>query len=177
MTWKMRAELEFQWDIVEGEIEPVFQQLLATVLDQHDAVKTVIRAASLPSNLRTKLLSGLDVKFQICRFHIARIRDEFAVDVKLLRRYASDSGDGSYISDAMAPTYRAASKEDGILFSSALVVLSPALEGLLIHVPGNGKNRGQIKIVDGRIADGALFSGVRVALEARMDALLKTTKT
>ncbi|KAK4152198.1 hypothetical protein C8A00DRAFT_35109 [Chaetomidium leptoderma] len=154
IVWKLRAELNYEWDIVEEEIDAVFDELRAALAGQFDTLRAAVSVvASMPSELRTQLLAGIGARIEGCQYELARARERFARDVKLLRRYVSESSHGSYIVDAMIPTYRAANAESG-----------------------TGKKERQINIVEGRITDGVLFPSAAIVLRERMDTLLDKRK-
>ncbi|KAK4235702.1 hypothetical protein C8A03DRAFT_46215 [Achaetomium macrosporum] len=158
IIWKLRTELDFQWDIVAEEINTVFGKLLAIVSEQFGALKAAISALSTPSVFRTQLSAVIGPRTESMQYSLTRAQEKFAHEVNHLRRYASEPSHGSYILDAMISTYRAASNQ------YANVEL------------GTGKNKRQIGIVEGRITDGALFPSAAIALQDRMDTLLERLK-
>ncbi|GAB1312304.1 Dynamin N-terminal domain-containing protein [Madurella fahalii] len=153
IVWKMRTELDFQWDIVEEEVDAVFNELLAAVEEQFNGLKTAISTTTTPSAWGTQLIAGIDPRIQDCRYKLTRAQEDFARNVTLLRRYICEPSHSSYILDSMIPTYRAASTQFG-----------------------TDKKKRQRDIVEGRITDEALFPGSAIALQQRMDALLLKTK-
>lgn len=48
IIWKMRTELEFQWDLVEEEIPTVFGNLLSEIKELLEDLKELIRGNTLP---------------------------------------------------------------------------------------------------------------------------------
>jgi hypothetical protein len=82
IVWKMRIELDFQWMLVEDDVGDVFEKLESTVSEQFDAIRNAVTTASMPSDLRAQLLSGIDAKYEGCKYGIARAQEGFARDVK-----------------------------------------------------------------------------------------------
>jgi hypothetical protein len=78
----MRSELEYQWILVEDDVGVVCEKLLSTVSEQFDAIKTAVSTTSMPSELSVQLLSGIDAKYEGCKYGIARAQEGFARDVK-----------------------------------------------------------------------------------------------
>ncbi|KAK3306258.1 uncharacterized protein B0T15DRAFT_396538 [Chaetomium strumarium] len=158
IIWKLRAELDFQWDIVQEEIRSVFDELLATVSEQFGAldtaVSTILSTTDGSSEFCTQLSAIVGPRIESMKYRLTRAQEKFARDVKQIRRYASEPSHGSYILDAMIPAYRVASNQYG-----------------------TGKNKRQIDIIENRITDGVLFPGAAIALQDRIDALLQQLKT
>jgi hypothetical protein len=82
IVWKLRAELDFQWDIVGGEIDTVFGELLATVSEQFEALNAAISATSAPSEFRTQLSAVIGPRIESCQYHLTLAREKFTRDVK-----------------------------------------------------------------------------------------------
>jgi hypothetical protein len=83
IVWKLRAELDFQWDIVEEEIGTVFDELRATVAEQFGALKAAVWASSsAPSELHAQVLAGIEARIGSCEYRVTRAQERFARDVK-----------------------------------------------------------------------------------------------
>jgi hypothetical protein len=78
----MRAELDFQWDIVEEEIGTVFGELLATVRAHFNVLVAAISTTSMPGELRAQLLAGINARVEGCEYSVTRAKEKFARDVK-----------------------------------------------------------------------------------------------
>lgn len=89
----------------------------------------------------------------------------------LLRRYLSETSPGSFILNAMTPSYRAASKIYGMPPPPQPLTTTPLT--ITIPTPGRGKLRAQRSIIESRISDGVLFPSAAIALQTRMEGLLE----
>lgn len=82
IVWKMRTELEFQWDILEEEIGSIFTQLLATAKEQFRQLKDAIWAEDNLIGFRTQLISDINAKADDLKYKTIRIKEKFAGEVK-----------------------------------------------------------------------------------------------
>lgn len=78
----MRAELDFQWDIVEEEIGTVFGELLATVRTHFNVLTAAISTTSVSSELCARLLAGTSAGVEGCEYGVTRAKEKLAQDVK-----------------------------------------------------------------------------------------------
>lgn len=84
IVWKLRAELDFQWDIVEEEVGAVFNELRAAVAEQFDALKKAVRdlSSSAPGELHAQVLAGIEARIEGCEYGVTRAQERFDRDVK-----------------------------------------------------------------------------------------------
>jgi hypothetical protein len=82
IVWKLRSELEFQWDIVQDEVKDVFRDLQATVSKQFGALETAISAVATPNEFRTQLLAIIAPRMESCRYLLTLVQEKLAHDVK-----------------------------------------------------------------------------------------------
>ncbi|KAH8897592.1 hypothetical protein GQ53DRAFT_637825 [Thozetella sp. PMI_491] len=155
IVWKMRTELEYQWDIVEDEVPVLFGELQQAVqrhLDSFQARTKASESEERTSALRDSLLEGLKATIRGTKYYLGTERDRFAREIRLIRRYASESNSNSYVLREMIPAYRSAS--------------SAATQGIFAHTKS---------IVQGRITNGTLFPNMSIALSGAVDQLLSQT--
>ncbi|KAJ9136605.1 Ras GTPase family protein [Pleurostoma richardsiae] len=151
IIWKMRTELEFQWDIVEEEISSLFGDLLTKLKSLLNSVKETI-LESCPSEFRDSLVDGINARIRHCDYEISLAEQRFTREIKLTRRYASESNENSFVRQRMLPAYREASKEFG-----------------------RGQGQRLQGIVQGRITDGALFPDISFDISERVKGIVERT--
>ncbi|CAG7563209.1 unnamed protein product, partial [Fusarium equiseti] len=96
IIWKMRMELEGQWDLVEEEVSDVFTELLEAMKNRLDSLKTSLRD-SLPRRLADPIVQSVAVQVGNLEYRMSREERKFHSEV----RYD------------MIPTYRSAASESG----------------------------------------------------------------
>ena len=77
----MRAELEYQWGIVQDDICDVFRQLLATVSEQFGALQAAILAIPTLSEFHTQLSAVIGPRIETCQYRLTLAREKLARDV------------------------------------------------------------------------------------------------
>ncbi|KAG7284045.1 hypothetical protein NEMBOFW57_010405 [Staphylotrichum longicolle] len=131
IIWKMRAELDFQWDIVEEEIGTVFGELLATVRAHFNVLTAAISTTSVSSGLRARLLVGISAGVEGCEYAVTRTKEIFAQDVKPPPENAKiDRGLGKDKKKRQIHIVEARIRDE-ILFPSAAIALQQRLDALL----------------------------------------------
>ncbi|KAH6656869.1 hypothetical protein BKA67DRAFT_553428 [Truncatella angustata] len=149
LLWKMRMELEFQWDIVEDEIPAVFESLIDTVKSELEYLKDQIQN-SAPSDTCDTLLESIDARIRGIEYSLELLKERFAKEVRLIRSHASETNSNSFIFNEMIPGYRSA-----------------------CSLTGPGRAKRQTDIVQGRIENGTLFPNIGFAIANRMEFSLK----
>ena len=81
IIWKMRLELDFAWDIVTDEVDTVFNNLLAAIEAQFDALRDAFSAAPMAQEVCHQLLAGVRPRFEGCKYAVTRVKEEFAHEV------------------------------------------------------------------------------------------------
>ncbi|KAH8688415.1 hypothetical protein BGZ61DRAFT_353751 [Ilyonectria robusta] len=152
IIWKMRMELEYQWDLVEDEVPEVFSVLLDATKSLLERLKMTIQGYAT-SDCVTPLVSSIDFQIQNLEYLIKREERTFVGEVKSIRRYASESNSNSYILKEMVPSYRSASSQSGIGMAA--------------------RQRG---IVQGHIEDGSLFPNLGISISTSMEELITSTE-
>lgn len=152
IIWKMRMELEYQWDLVEDEAPEVFSILLDTTKSLLEELKMTIQDYTT-SDYVTPLVSSIDFQIQNLEYLIKREERTFVGEVKSIRRYASESNSNSYILKEMVPSYRSASSQSG-----------------------SGMAARQRGIVQGHIEDGSLFPNLGISISTSMEELITSTE-
>ncbi|KAH8649442.1 hypothetical protein BGZ60DRAFT_534676 [Tricladium varicosporioides] len=142
LIWKMRMELEYQWELLEDEIPKVFEKLLQTIN---------IRLLKIQSHLKDKdfnsaLVRGIDFRVQDIEYKFGLAQQDFARQVKLIQRYASEPNHSSYVVSEMVPAYRRAAEQYGTEKAAA-----------------------QRSIVQGRITNGTLFPNISAKIQSSME--------
>ncbi|KAH7133693.1 hypothetical protein EDB81DRAFT_859227 [Dactylonectria macrodidyma] len=151
IIWKMRMELEFQWDLVEEEVALVFSGLLNKTQKFLNDVELTIRNKAT-SDHATPLASSIDSQIRNFEYLIKREERTFLGEVKAIRRYASDSNTNSFILKEMIPLYRSASSQFG-----------------------RGMFERQKEIIQGHIEGGTLFPILGIYLSTSMEELIRVT--
>jgi len=148
IIWKMRSELDYQWDILEEEIPEVFDSLLRSVEEKFESLKSTVEELRLPVELN----QGINLQLKVFRYILDRERQGFTRDVRTIRRKASEGNAGSYIVREMTPSYRLASEESG-----------------------DGMAARQRHIIQSQITSETLFPNISVAIEDHFSGIVKTT--
>ncbi|KAG9255485.1 uncharacterized protein F5Z01DRAFT_56619 [Emericellopsis atlantica] len=151
IIWKMRMELNFQWDLVMEEVAAVFKafqedytmglmRMKAKVLEITESVDTEAMAS---------LVTGIDSMISSWNYKVELMKQSFARDVEALRRRASESHSNSYILNEMVASYRSASSHSG-----------------------GGKAARQKAIVGGKISGGTIFPNISIRLSTELHTLV-----
>ncbi|CAJ0551485.1 Ff.00g114150.m01.CDS01 [Fusarium sp. VM40] len=151
IIWKMRMELEGQWDLVEEEVCDVFEALLNDAKSRLESFKSSLYD-SLPQLLVEPIVESVTVQIGNLEYCMGREQRQLSAEVRAIRRYASESNYNSYILQDMVPVYRSAASQCG-----------------------TGKAARQRSIVQGHIEQGVIFPQMAVAISESMDKLIKTT--
>jgi hypothetical protein len=151
IIWKMRMELEGQWDLVEEEVSDVFAALLNGVKSRLESFKSSLYD-SLPQLRVEPIVESVTVQIGNLEYQMNREKRQFSAEVRAIRRYASESNYNSYILQDMMPIYRSA-----------------------VSQRGTGKAAHQRSIVQGHIEQGVIFPQMAVAISESMERLIKTT--
>lgn len=150
IIWKMRLELESQWDLVEEEVSDGFSAMLDTAKSLLVALKPGLRD-SVPSQYADSLVNGIDCQALHLDYEIEIEERRFLEEVRAIRRYASEANYNSYILQDMMPVYRSAASQYG-----------------------TGRHARQIEIVQGHIRDGIVFPQLSIAIASSMNNLVAT---
>jgi len=105
LLWKMRMELAYQWDMLEDEVQVVFEKLMGVVRGDLLYMKVLFSEKRLP----VTLLDGIDFRIQDIEYKFSLAQQAFAKEVKMIRTKASEPT--GYVLDEMVPAYRSASQE------------------------------------------------------------------
>ncbi|KAH7193897.1 uncharacterized protein B0J16DRAFT_395906 [Fusarium flagelliforme] len=151
IIWKMRMELEGQWDLVEEEVSDVFTQLLEATKKRLDSLKSSLRD-TLPQRLADPIVQSVAVQVGNLEYRMSREQRQFHSEVRTIRRCASDTNYNSYILQDMIPVYRSAAGEWG-----------------------SGKAARQRSTVQGHIEQGVIFPKMGIAMSESMNKLIRTT--
>lgn len=151
IIWKMRMELEGQWDLVEEEVYDVFNELLEAMKNRLNSLKSSLRD-SLPCLLADPVVQSIDVQVESLDYRMSREQRKFHSEVRAIRRYATETNYNSYILQDMIPVYRSAASQQG-----------------------DGKAARQISIVQGHIEQGVIFPKMGIAMSENMDQLIHAT--
>ncbi|KFY44996.1 hypothetical protein V494_01204 [Pseudogymnoascus sp. VKM F-4513 (FW-928)] len=148
LIWRMRMEMAFQWETLEEDIPTLFNNLL-------QSAQAPLRA--LQSEITDKcfsplLVEGIDLRIQSLTYKFSLAEQNFAREVKITRRKASEPNESSYIFAEMVPAYRSAANESG-----------------------TGKAARQRNTVQGRITNGTLFPNISRAIKRDIKAAAKAT--
>ncbi|RYP61155.1 hypothetical protein DL769_007837 [Monosporascus sp. CRB-8-3] len=168
IIWKMRMELDYQWDLVEDEIPSLFESLLDTIKSELGYLKDQIgsksalertqiesspslyAADSARSDVSKALNEGIDSRIKGLEYALGLEKERFASAVRLVRRNASESNYSSFILKEMIPAYREASSQRG-----------------------SGRDKRQKQIVQNRITDGTLFPNMSIAITQGIESAVK----
>ncbi|KAH8202846.1 hypothetical protein TruAng_003009 [Truncatella angustata] len=175
ILWKMRMELEYQWDLVEDEIPVVFDTLLNTVKTELNYVKDQLKNSS-SSKICDTLLEGVDARIRSVEYSLELLKGNFATGIRLVRSNASESNSNSFVLSEMIPAYRSASSQRGKSHNKMSILDRnvPRLTGK-IRV-GNGRDHLQKEIVQGRIKNGTLFPNISVAISDAIKRVVQETE-
>lgn len=50
LIWKMRSELDFQWEVVEEEMAEIFEELLHKLESELDGFKVFLKSTKIPQS-------------------------------------------------------------------------------------------------------------------------------
>ncbi|KAG8670948.1 hypothetical protein FPOAC1_004183 [Fusarium poae] len=153
ILWKMRMELEGQWDLVEDEVSEAFEAISDRVNDLLNSF-TITLHELLPPRLADAIIQTVDLQIGNLEYRMSREERKFLAEIRAIRRYASESNYNSYILQDMVPVYRSASNQSG-----------------------TGKAARQRSIVQGHIEQGVIFPKMGIAISESMESLIKTTST
>ncbi|QKD53759.2 uncharacterized protein FOBCDRAFT_260326 [Fusarium oxysporum Fo47] len=129
IIWKMRMELEGQWDIVEEEVTDVFSAVLHGAMSLLDSLKSGL-SHSLPPQHVNPIAQSINAQIENLKYKMSREERRLHAEVRVIRRYASESNYNSYVLQDMIPQYRsAASQKDIALQSYEKSEVSPATHG------------------------------------------------
>ncbi|KFY95308.1 hypothetical protein V500_02839 [Pseudogymnoascus sp. VKM F-4518 (FW-2643)] len=149
LIWKMRMEMEYQWEILEEEIPTQFKKLLQSAKAPLLALQSKIRGEE--KRFSPLLAEGIDFRIQSLAYICSLAEQNLAKEIQITRRKASEPNESSYIFTEMVPAYRSAASECG-----------------------NGKAARQRNTVHGRITNGTLFPNISRAIKREINAAAKT---
>ncbi|KAF2183055.1 hypothetical protein K469DRAFT_584335 [Zopfia rhizophila CBS 207.26] len=149
IIWKMRAELAYQWELVEDEIPEMFKSVEEAVDEAFGEIQATMRSLETVPTLPKSISSrSEDIKYKL---QLAQRTTQQAF--RTIRRNASEDNYNSYVLNQMLSAYRSASEEYG-----------------------TGKNGRQIRTVQGRIMNGNLFPPMAVLIQMDLRKLVSQTK-
>ncbi|KAL9106686.1 MAG: hypothetical protein Q9227_008338 [Pyrenula ochraceoflavens] len=149
LIWKMKCELDLQWDVFEDdEIPFFFDEMRQSVETEVEKLKQGIRDCALGPEVE----ETLEHRMQSMAYEISVIQQSFAREVRSLRRKTVEGNQRSYIFDQMLPSYRTAAQDSG-----------------------KGMNARQIRTVTGRVESEVLFPGIVERLKREIEALVEKT--
>ncbi|KAI1870179.1 hypothetical protein JX265_006349 [Neoarthrinium moseri] len=152
ILWKMRMELEYQWDLVEDELPQLFTSVMDTVRIELVYLKDQIQNSS-STKICSILLEGVDARMRSIEYSIELVKETLTTEIRLIRNNASESNYNSYILKEMIPVYRSASSQCGI-----------------------GRDGRQKEVVHGRLEDGTIFPNISVIIADKIKCAIKRTK-
>ncbi|RYP02574.1 hypothetical protein DL764_005748 [Monosporascus ibericus] len=152
IIWKMRMELDYQWDLVEEEIPSLFESLLDTVKSELGYLKDQVGNSAQP-DVSKALSEGIDSRIKGLEYTLGLEKEKFASAVRLVRRDASESNYNSFILKEMIPAYREASSQRGM-----------------------GRDSRQKQIVQNRITDGTLFLNMSIEIRHSIERTVKQSE-
>ncbi|RYP26651.1 hypothetical protein DL767_007934 [Monosporascus sp. MG133] len=152
IIWKMRMELDYQWELVEDEIPSLFESLLDTIRSELGYLKDQVGNSAQP-DVSKALNEGIDSRIKGLEYTLGLEKEKFASAVRLVRRDASETNYNSFILKEMIPAYREASSQRGA-----------------------GRDRRQKQIVQNRITDGTLFPNMSIAIRRDMERAIKQSE-
>jgi hypothetical protein len=109
LIWKMRTELELQWEILEEEMVEelrTLEELLITELNDLKDRFTVIGFENVVDR-------AFELQIQSLVHEIGKLRHKYAKELRIVRRKASEGNVGSYMVKEMIPAYRSAVLQSG----------------------------------------------------------------
>ncbi|KAH7190559.1 hypothetical protein BKA60DRAFT_626321 [Fusarium oxysporum] len=151
IIWKMRMELEGQWDIVEEEVTDVFSAVLHGAMSLLDSLKSGL-SHSLPPQHVNPIAQSINAQIENLKYRMSREERRLHAEVRVIRRYASESNYNSYVLQDMIPQYRSAASQKG-----------------------DGKAARQKSIIQGYIEEGVIFPKMSIAISDRMSQLITET--
>ncbi|KAK7224376.1 hypothetical protein V2G26_012379 [Clonostachys chloroleuca] len=148
IIWKMRSELEYQWEVLEQERSEVFSTLLGTVSTLLVSLKGTIQ--SLASvRVQNLLADGIYSHIRGLEYALSLSEEKFGRDIGLIRRSASETNSTSIILNEMVPAYRVASYQGTTGRDAALR---------------------QKAVINNRVTDGVLFPNMVNTISTRVSA-------
>ncbi|KAL3965416.1 hypothetical protein ACCO45_002420 [Purpureocillium lilacinum] len=148
IIWKMRTELETQWELLEEEAVDVLSAVIEGSKRHLESVKESVRSEA-PRDCASPLVSGIDCQLRLLEYESKRLQRDFVEEVKALRRYASEANHNSFILQDMIPTYRSA-----------------------VAQYGSGMSARQRSILRRHIDSGTMFAELSVSLSTKMDEMI-----
>jgi hypothetical protein len=166
LVWKMRSELEYQWEILEDGITEQFSELEISLVRELGVLQLRFREIGVsPAVHRT-----LNLQIDSVRRILSLIKQQYAREMQIIRRKASEGNAGSYMVKEMLPAYRSAAMESGIW----LDVNHSYFQTDANLIIGRGKAGHQRVIVQRRITNGTLFPNICVTMKDQFDERTKT---
>ncbi|KIH92852.1 hypothetical protein SPBR_02337 [Sporothrix brasiliensis 5110] len=152
LIWKMRTELELQWDIFEeqthDEFKAVHENLGASLVELKDAIGS---ATSVPG--REGLVRLINFSLHEFKHSLDQRERRFLVTLRATRSKTSEATCASYIVEHMLPAYRDASLEFG-----------------------TGRRIRQETIIGSKVSRGDIFLSMGSALARDIQSLLRHTE-
>ncbi|CEI60224.1 unnamed protein product [Fusarium venenatum] len=137
IIWKMRMELEGQWDLVEEEVPEAFAAISNRVNDLLNSFKISLHDL-LPRRLSDVIIQTVDLQIGNLEYKMSREERKFLTELRAIRRYASESNYNSYILQDMVPVYRSAASqsvqghiEQGVIFPKMGITMAESMESLI----------------------------------------------
>ncbi|CAK7222837.1 hypothetical protein SBRCBS47491_004998 [Sporothrix bragantina] len=154
ISWKMRTELDFSWELFEEEATTECQRVLGQSTTLLRSLEEIVNVET-PSDTSVAVSAALAAQQHGLRYTVACAERVFLGDVRAKRRATSEANSTSYIVRVMIPTYRSAAQRYG-----------------------RGRMAAQHRIVQGHLEDDtSLFPIVGSELATEMDGVLRTTRT
>ncbi|KAL1878541.1 hypothetical protein VTK73DRAFT_7882 [Phialemonium thermophilum] len=153
IIWKMRTELEFQWDLLEEQAAAEFAATFNSASRILHSLKDKIREASGASPYTHALAESIDCKLGGLKYRLDCEQRGFLCELRARRRYTAEANCSSYILREMRPKYREAASQHG-----------------------PGRMARQHKIVQGHIENDMLFHLLGSTLSAEMGQLMDGTQ-
>ncbi|CAG9951905.1 unnamed protein product [Clonostachys rosea f. rosea IK726] len=148
IIWKMRSELEYQWEVLEQERSEVFSTLLGTVSTLLVSLKSNIQSLA-PVTVQNSLADGIYSRIRGLEYALSLSEEELGREMGLIRRSASETNSTSIILNEMVPAYRVASHQG---------------------TTGRGAALRQKAVINNRITDGVLFPNMVNTISTRVSA-------
>ncbi|CAG9981490.1 unnamed protein product [Clonostachys byssicola] len=146
IIWKMRSELEYQWELLEQERSEVFSTLLGTVSTLLVSLKGTIQNLA-PVRVQTLLADVIYSHIRGLEYTLRLSEENFDREIGLVRRSASETNSTSIILNEMIPAYRVASYQG---------------------TTGEGAALRQKAVINNRITDGVLFPNMVNTISTRV---------
>ena len=142
--WKMRAELEQPWEILESDVPEIFAALGKAVSDSSRSTMDKARPYD------PRLATSLRLQFTYLQYQLGLVEESCMQNLRTLRRAASEDTASSFVLRSMLATYRNASAQSG-----------------------SGMSMRQKSIVRGRLGPEELFPDINRLIKERMEAVVK----